>query len=124
MGTIATLMLLAALLPYFATVAAKAGGKGFDNNAPRGWLAGQEGWRARANAAQANSFEALPFFYAAVLFALHAQLAQGTLISLMLAWIIARLAYIAIYIAGYGSLRSLVWALALGINIAILFKAV
>ncbi len=37
---------------------------GFDNNNPRQWLAGLQGWQARANAAQQNSFEALPIFFA------------------------------------------------------------
>ncbi len=123
MGTLATLLLLAALLPYCATVAAKAGGKGFDNKAPRAWLARQEGWRARAGAAQANLFEGLPFFYAAVLFALYAQVPPGELITLMIAWLVLRVVYIVCYVADYGTLRSLVWAATLVINIAILFKA-
>jgi uncharacterized MAPEG superfamily protein len=38
---------------------------GYDNSDPRGWLARQAGWKARADAAQANSFEALPFFIGA-----------------------------------------------------------
>src|SRR6218665_783290 len=42
---------------------------GFDNHDPRAWLARQQGWQARANAAQANSFEALPLFIAGVLVA-------------------------------------------------------
>ena len=71
MNGVATLMLVAAVLPYCAAIAAKAGGWAFDNNAPRSWLSVQDGWRARANAAQANLFEGLPFFYAAVLFALY-----------------------------------------------------
>ena len=42
---------------------------GYDNNNPRAWLAKQTDWRARANAAQTNTFEALPFFFAAVIIA-------------------------------------------------------
>ena len=66
---------LAVLLPYACAYLAKAGGfgkrrseGGFDNADPRGWLAHQQGVSARANAAQANSFEALPFFIGAVTF--------------------------------------------------------
>ena len=62
-------VLVAALLPIVCAGIAKWGtfGKprrdgGFDNENPRAWLARQTDWRARANAAQANSFEALPFF--------------------------------------------------------------
>ncbi len=121
MTLITWLLLIAALLPLVGTGLAKAGGKGFDNNNPRAWLASQEGWRARANAAQANLFEALPFFFAAVLFALHQGADSTFLARLMIAWIAARLAYIWFYVANRGSLRSLVWLVALGLNIAILF---
>ena len=38
-----------------------------DNHDPRRWLANQTGWRARANAAQANSYEVLPFFIGLIL---------------------------------------------------------
>ena len=69
-------VLIAALLPIACAGLAKWGmiGKprregGFDNNNPRAWLARQTDWRARANAAQANSFEALPFFIGAVIIA-------------------------------------------------------
>ena len=69
-------VLIAALLPFACAWLAKSGGLGkprkqggFDNNDPRGWLARQTDWQARANAAQANSFEALPFFIGAVIIA-------------------------------------------------------
>jgi len=61
-------VLVAGLLPYAGTIAAK-GGRRFDNNNPRAWLADQTGWRARANAAQLNGFEAFPLFAAAVVVA-------------------------------------------------------
>lgn len=124
MTLLATLLLLAALLPFVAAMAAKVGGKRFDNNDPRAWLAAQEGWRSRANAAQINLFEGLPFFYAAVLFALYAQADPASLAGLMMAWIVLRLIYILVYISGRGLLRTLVWAIALLINIVILFLAV
>ncbi|MDS1141047.1 MAPEG family protein [Pusillimonas sp. SM2304] len=120
MNSIAWLFLIAALLPFVAAAASKAGGKAYDNNDPRPWLARQQGWRARANAAQANLFEGLPFFYAAALFALYGEAEQGWLFSLMLAWIVLRLIYLGIYIAGYGALRTAVWALAFAVNVALL----
>lgn len=46
MKTIMWLMLIAALLPFFATISAKAGGKGFDNADPRlapGWRVSRGG---------------------------------------------------------------------------------
>ena len=66
-------VLLAAIMPILCAGMAKSNGfgkpvseGGYDNGMPRHWLAGQTGWRARANAAQSNFFEALPFFIGAV----------------------------------------------------------
>ena len=86
----------------------------------------QEKWgtRARANAAQINAFEALPFFFAAVLFALYTQAPPAHVATLMACWIGVRLGYLAMYVAGWGALRSLVWAISVGFVIAILFSGV
>jgi len=124
MKMIAWLMLAAAVLPFVSAIVAKAGGKKFDNNDPRAWLARQEGWRARANAAQANAFESLPFFFAAVLFALYTQAPPAHLATLMACWLGVRLGYLAMYLAGRGALRSLAWAISVGFIIAILFAGV
>jgi len=69
-------VLIAALLPVICAGIAKAGmykisrrEGGYDNDNPRAWLARQTDWRARADAAQQNSFEALPFFIGAVIIA-------------------------------------------------------
>ncbi|AMD47040.1 MAPEG family protein [Bordetella holmesii] len=121
---IALLMMAAALLPLVAAIACKAGGTGFDNREPRHWLSDQQGWRGRANAAQANSFEALPFFFAAVLFALYNQAPREQLVVLMGAWVVVRLVYLALYVGGHGTLRSLAWLAALILNIVILFAGV
>ncbi|WP_454005300.1 MAPEG family protein [Alcaligenes sp. Marseille-Q7550] len=116
--------LVAAFLPWMAAICAKAGGKGFDNNNPRPWLAGLTGWRARANAGQANAFEALPFFYAAVLVSLWSGADVQRVESLMIAWLVLRVVYLLMYLSGKGTLRSLVWFLALAVNIWILFLPV
>ncbi|AZY49344.1 MAPEG family protein [Bordetella avium] len=118
---IVALMVAAALLPLVASISSKLGGEGFDNREPRLWLQAQKGWRARANAAQANSYEALPFFYAAVLFALYAQAPLAHLAVLMGAWVTVRLVYLALYVGGYGSLRSLSWVAAFALNLLILY---
>jgi len=121
-------VLVAAVLPIVCAgiAKAKAFGKpraqgGFDNDNPREWLLRQSDWRARANAAQANSFEALPFFIGAVLIAHHLGADQARLDILALAYIALRIAYIAAYVTNRASLRSLVWVGALGVNMAILF---
>ena len=123
MKTLAWLLLLAAVLPYVAAIAAKAGGKGFDNKQPRVWLQNQQGWRSRANAAQQNLLEGLPFFFVAVLFALWRNVAPEDVAPWILAWILVRLLYIGAYIADRGTVRSILWAVALGLNIGILFLA-
>jgi len=109
MSSIAWLLLASAFLPLVATITAKAGGSRFDNADPRRWLASQEGFRARANAAQNNLFEGLPFYFAAVLFALHQQVDPMAIRNAMLIWVVLRLIYIGCYLANLAALRSLVW---------------
>jgi len=121
-------VLIAALLPVVCAGIAKskAFGKpvaqgGFDNANPREWLLRQSDWQARANAAQANSFEALPFFIGAVLIAHQLGADQGVLDALAVAYILLRLGYIAAYLMNAASVRTLVWVGAMALNIAILF---
>ena len=121
-------VLIAALLPIVCAGIAKWGTftkppqqGGFDNQHPRAWLASQTGWRARANAAQANSFEALPFFIGAVVIAHQLGAYQARLDVLAALFVVLRLVYILLYVANQASLRSVVWLLGLGLNIAILF---
>ncbi|MES2949908.1 MAG: MAPEG family protein [Pseudomonadota bacterium] len=121
-------LLIAALLPIACAALAKAGmfGKpkregGFDNGNPRAWLARQKDWRARANAAQANSFEALPFFMAAVIIAHQLGAPQARLDILAFLFVVLRILYVMMYVAGMAKARSIVWTTALVVNIAILF---
>ena len=121
-------VLVAVFLPIVCAGIAKWGsfGKprsqgGFDNVDPRAWLAQQTGWRARANAAQANSFEALPFFMGAVIIAHQMGAYQFRLDLLAFVYVVLRMVFILLYVAGMANLRSLVWTLALVVNIAIFF---
>jgi uncharacterized MAPEG superfamily protein len=111
-------VLVAGLLPYLATVTAKAGAR-FDNRHPREWLARQTGWRARANAAQLNGFEAFPLFAAAVLVAHQVGAPQGRVDMLALTFVAARLAYLACYLADVHWLRSVAWFVGIGSAVAI-----
>lgn len=117
-------LVVAAFLPWLAAICAKAGAAGFTNHEPRPWLASLSGWRSRANAAQANAFEALPFFYAAVLLALWSGADALRVQNLMMVWIALRVLYLWMYIMDKASLRSLVWFLAVAVNIWILFLPV
>jgi uncharacterized MAPEG superfamily protein len=120
---------IAALLPIACAWLAKAPGArkppgegGFDNRDPRGWLARQGGWQARANAAQANSFEALPFFIGAVIIAHQLGAPQTRLDILALLFVTLRVIYVAMYVADFAMVRSAMWTLALLVNIGILFS--
>jgi uncharacterized MAPEG superfamily protein len=121
-------VLIAALLPILCAGLAKYRGfgkprsqGGFDNE-PRAWLARQEGWVARANAAQQNSFEALPFFIGAVIIAHQLGAPQTRVDILAVLFITLRILYIVMYVARLGTARSTFWALALVANIAILLS--
>ena len=121
-------VLAAALLPIACAGLAKAGmmGKprregGYDNTNPRNWLARQKDWRARANAAQANSFEALPFFMAAVVIAHQLGANQARVDILAFMFVVLRILYIMMYVSDMATARSAVWATALLVNIGILF---
>ena len=118
------------LLPVVTVGAAKAsmGMKsprkgGYDNHNPRQWEAGLTGWQQRANAAQANGFEALPLFIAAVLMAQQAQADQGVIDQWALAFIGIRLAYIASYLMDKAALRSLIWMAGVAVCIYIMSLA-
>jgi uncharacterized MAPEG superfamily protein len=116
-------VLVAGFLPYFGTLTAKIGGERFDNSNPRDWLDAQSGFRKRANAAQHNSFEAFPFFAAAVIIAHVAGAPQGRIDLFAVVFILARLFYIAFYVADMATLRSLAWFVGLG-SVVALFLAV
>ena len=121
-------VLVVALLPLGCAWLAKSGAVskprregGYDNHLPREWLARQSGWRARANAAQANCFEAMPFYIGAVFIAHQHSVFQTRLDLLCFVYVVLRLMYILFYVADMASLRSAVWALAFAANIALLF---
>ena len=102
--------------------AGQAGGfRGSDNHDPRAWLARQTGWRARANAAQANSFEALPFFIGAVVVAHQLGAGQTALDLLAMLYVLLRLFYIMMYVSDMPTARSVFWGAALFTNIGIFF---
>lgn len=124
-------VLVACLLPIVAAGVAKwgtfsrpANQGGYDNRDPRAWLARQSGRRARANAAQANSFEALPLFIAAVLTAQQLQVAQGLINALAVAFVLLRLAYIWLYVTDRAGARTAVWMAAFGVSVALLLSPV
>ena len=101
------------LFPYIAAGIAKKGFDNYDNSMPRAWLTQQTGFRARANAAQANLIESLPLFFAAVIIASINNAPQARIDLLALGFVAARIAYLICYIANWPTTRSIVWLLGL-----------
>ncbi len=106
-------VLIAGFLPFICAVIAKWGLKNYDNHQPRICLAQLEGFRARANAAQLNSFEAFPYFAAAVGLALYSQVPMVQVLQCAWFFIAMRVIYIYCYVADYATGRSLIWFLGL-----------
>ena len=125
--SIATLCLaFACVLPILCAGLAKRSGvidRTFDNHDPRGWLAKQSGAAARANAAQANSWEALIIFAAGVLTAQGASEASpaGLVDGLAIAFVVCRILYVAAYVGDKAALRSIVWTGGFAASLALFF---
>ena len=115
-------VLFMGLFPIVAAGIAKKGFEGYDNGMPRQWLAQQTGFRARANAAQANLFESLPLFFAAVIIASIANAPQNRVDLLAMGFVLARIAYLACYVANWPTVRSIVWLAGLAFVVAIFLQ--
>ena len=81
----------------------------YDRGAPRVQQAKLSGWGGRALAAHHNTIEAFPPFAAAVLVAHVTHAEPHATTALCAIFLVARLLYPAVYIAGKGRLRSAVW---------------
>lgn len=110
------LLFVAFLLPYVCAGIAKAGRQDYDNAEPRRWESSLDGHRRRAVAAMDNTFEALPFFAAAVIVAHQLGADQGWLDGLAAAWFALRVVYVALYVGDRATARSLVWIAALAVS--------
>ncbi len=84
-------------------------------------LAKINGLATTASAAQTHTFEALPFFFAAVIIAHLLGAIQIRLDILSLIFVLLRVLYVMLYMAGVAGLRSIIWTAAFAVNIAILF---
>ncbi len=89
-----------------------------DNVQPREFLSKQSGLSARANAAQANSWEAFAPFAAAVIIAYVAGGHQDTLDKICMFYTGFRIVYGITYLANQHIFRSIVWSCALLCNLA------
>lgn len=112
-------IVVAGIMPVVCAGIAKSGFMGYDNSDPRAWLARQTGFRARANAAQANCFEAFPFFAVGVVLALLTGVEPDTVDTLAMAFIAARVAYVVFYVTDKAKWRTIVWSAAYLVVVAL-----
>ncbi|AIO38402.1 MAPEG family protein [Burkholderia sp. AU19243] len=113
-------LFIVALLPFPMTFLAKAR-KGYDNHAPREYLAKLEGWRARAQAAHQNSWEAFALFTAALVVAWHNGANPQHVDRLAIAFVAIRVVYALMYLLNWATLRSLVWFGGMACVVALFF---
>jgi uncharacterized MAPEG superfamily protein len=119
--TIADWCILGAVLIYLLTLAPfKAlGRREFDNSVPRDPAFYQDKLRARALGAHLNGIESFPFFAAAILLAEGRSADQGLVDGLAAAFLVLRLTFVLAYLAGWSTLRSVIWNIGFAVNIAI-----
>jgi uncharacterized MAPEG superfamily protein len=110
-------ILIAALLPLVWVGYAKSGSR--DNNMPRDDANRLDGAKRRAYAAHQNAYENFPFFAVAVMAALSFGASLGAVDWLAVLYIAFRVAHGLLYVADKSSLRSMAYAGALFVNIAI-----
>ncbi|MCV0428925.1 MAG: MAPEG family protein [Roseibium sp.] len=101
-------ILVAAILPVLSVLPAKLD-KDFNNANPRDSDYWREGFRARAQAAMANGYEAFPFFAVAVFVALSQGGAPYWLDQLAILFVLLRLIYVFCYWTDRATPRSMAW---------------
>lgn len=116
-------LLIVVLLPFPWTMLAKLS-KGYDNRTPRVYLAGLEGWRARAHAAHQNAWEALAMFTAAIVVAGQAGGSSTWINWLAITFVVTRVLHGVLYVANVAPLRSLVWFAGVVCVVSIFFVSV
>jgi uncharacterized MAPEG superfamily protein len=104
-------VLVAAILPMLSALPAKMN-RAYDNSRPRDPDYWREGFRARAQWAQANGFEAFPFFAVSVFVALSQGGDPEWIDRLAILFVLLRLIYVFCYWTDRSSPRSLAWGAA------------
>lgn len=116
MATALWVLLAAMLMPVICGGIAKfsGGDDRYDNANPREWLARRTGYQARANAAQANSWEALATYIAGLAAAFIGGVDPASVGLIASTFLVSRIAYVACYVADLATLRSLTWLVGFG----------
>jgi uncharacterized MAPEG superfamily protein len=117
------ILLAGALMPLPLVIMAKAG-KAYDNADPRNPAALTTPFKKAAFGAHANCLEAFAFFAAAVLLAAVRHAPAEAVNVAAWVWLAGRLAYVAAYLAGQGTARSLIWLVGTGASIYLVVIAI
>jgi uncharacterized MAPEG superfamily protein len=119
--TLAEWMLLAAVLIYLLTLAPfkPLGYREFDNAKPRDPAFWEKPLRARALGAHQNGIETFPFFAAAVLLAEFRATPQQLIDMLAVGFVALRLLFVAVYLANFVWIRTVIWNVGFAVNVAI-----
>lgn len=122
--TLADLCLLGAVILIIGTIGiAKAKGRGqFDNARPRDPDFYKDPFRARALWAHQNGLETFPLFAAAVILAEMRGVRQPVVDGLAIAFLIARIAFVAAYLGDRPRLRSALFTVGFALTLAIFFS--
>jgi uncharacterized MAPEG superfamily protein len=111
-------VLIAGLMPYLTAVVVKAGVP-IDNHSPYEAVDKLRGYRRRAYAAHLNAFEAFPLFAVAVIVAQMQPDHQAMTDALAMVWVTLRILYVLAYLTDMATPRTLIWAAATFVSIAI-----
>jgi len=98
--------------------------EGYDNAAPRDQQSRLTGWGRRAGAAHANGFESFPAFAAGVLAVQVSGANPHWAAIFSIGYVVTRVLYTFIYIAGIATLRSLVWTAGFACTLALMILPV
>ena len=127
MTTLIICLFIALLLPLLAkgpVAYAMAKQGGYNNNHPREQQSKLTGFGARALAAHQNAFESLILFAPALLLAIATFNDNKVILQLAVTHILARIVYNLLYLANFGTIRSLVWAIATFCSFAIIYQCI
>lgn len=95
-------------------------GRGYDNHNPRDQQARLTGWGRRAKAVHDNQIESFPLFAAGVVAAMVSAPGSAGVGLAAAAYVIARLVYMALYLADQATLRSVVWTVGYLASVALI----
>jgi uncharacterized MAPEG superfamily protein len=121
--TLIICIFIASTLPYIWTGYAKAMGPGYNNSTTRDFIENLTGKRRRAHYAQLNQFEALPIFFISLFVALSNKVPLQTIEAAAIIHVIARMIYGLTYIYDQATFRTLIWSVAIGTNVYLLFQS-